>query len=70
MLGSLSTLGWALPKTVLMVNLRHAACICLGSANLAAVILTEKGLDIIVESLTMGRITYGNTVKYIKVGIV
>ncbi|CAH0051087.1 unnamed protein product, partial [Clonostachys solani] len=32
----------------------------------ADLILTEKGLDIIVESVRVGRITYGNTIKYIK----
>lgn len=33
----------------------------------ADLILTEKGLGIIVASVKMGRITHGNTVKYIKV---
>ncbi|KJF61014.1 magnesium-translocating P-type ATPase [Coccidioides immitis RS] len=32
----------------------------------ADVILTEKGLNIIVDAVTMGRVTYGNTIKYIK----
>ncbi|KAI1971192.1 hypothetical protein LOZ53_004490 [Ophidiomyces ophidiicola] len=32
----------------------------------ADVILTEKGLNIIVGAVTMGRVTYGNTIKYIK----
>lgn len=35
----------------------------------ADVILTEKGLGIIVTSVTTGRLTHGNTIKYIKVGI-
>lgn len=33
----------------------------------ADLILTEKGLSIIVQSVTLGRITHGNTIKYIKV---
>ncbi|KAF8247657.1 MG transport ATPase [Wilcoxina mikolae CBS 423.85] len=32
----------------------------------ADVILLEKGLEIIVECVTMGRVTHGNTIKYIK----
>ncbi|CAI6094640.1 unnamed protein product [Clonostachys chloroleuca] len=32
----------------------------------ADLILTEKGLSTIVESITLGRITHGNTMKYIK----
>ncbi|RSL42897.1 hypothetical protein CEP54_015307 [Fusarium duplospermum] len=32
----------------------------------ADLILTEKGLLIIVQSVTLGRITHGNTIKYLK----
>ncbi|PGH09694.1 magnesium-translocating P-type ATPase [Polytolypa hystricis UAMH7299] len=32
----------------------------------ADVILTEKALDIVADSVTIGRVTYGNTIKYIK----
>ncbi|KAL4728709.1 hypothetical protein ACLX1H_003108 [Fusarium chlamydosporum] len=32
----------------------------------ADIIMTEKGLSIIVESVVLGRITHGNTIKYIK----
>ncbi|KAL1998886.1 hypothetical protein VTN02DRAFT_5423 [Thermoascus thermophilus] len=32
----------------------------------ADVILTEKALDIIVDCVTTGRVTHGNTIKYIK----
>ncbi|KAJ6438171.1 Mg-transporting ATPase [Purpureocillium lavendulum] len=32
----------------------------------ADMILTEKGLDIIVSSVRIGRLTHGNTIKYIK----
>ncbi|EEU35989.1 uncharacterized protein NECHADRAFT_49652 [Fusarium vanettenii 77-13-4] len=32
----------------------------------ADLILTEKGLSIIVQSVTLGRITHGNTIKYLK----
>ncbi|WZH39163.1 PMR1-Ca++-transporting P-type ATPase located in Golgi [Fusarium acuminatum] len=32
----------------------------------ADLILTEKGLSIIVQSVILGRITHGNTIKYIK----
>ncbi|VUC24019.1 unnamed protein product [Clonostachys rosea] len=32
----------------------------------ADLILTEKGLSTIVDSITLGRITHGNTIKYIK----
>lgn len=35
----------------------------------ADLILTEKGLAIIVDSVTVGRITHGNTIKYIKAGL-
>ena len=34
----------------------------------ADLILTEKGLSIIVDSVRIGRTTHGNTIKYIKVG--
>jgi P-type Mg2+ transporter len=34
--------------------------------DLQLVILTEKQLGIIVDSVTIGRITHGNTIKYIK----
>lgn len=34
----------------------------------ADLILTEKGLGIIVSSVRIGRVTHGNTIKYIKVG--
>lgn len=33
------------------------------------VILTEKDLRVLVDAITTGRITHGNTVKYIKVNI-
>ena len=33
----------------------------------ADLILTEKGLDIVVSSVRVGRLTHGNTIKYIKV---
>lgn len=32
----------------------------------ADIVLTEKGLDIMVTSVTTGRLTHGNTIKYIK----
>lgn len=32
----------------------------------ADLILTEKGLDIVVSSVRVGRLTHGNTIKYIK----
>uniref|UniRef100_A0A0B7KSI2 Magnesium-transporting ATPase, P-type 1 n=1 Tax=Bionectria ochroleuca TaxID=29856 RepID=A0A0B7KSI2_BIOOC len=32
----------------------------------ADLVLTEKGLGIIVDSVTVGRVTHGNTIKYIK----
>ncbi|KAM6516733.1 hypothetical protein FALCPG4_014906 [Fusarium falciforme] len=32
----------------------------------ADLILTEKGLSIVVQSVTLGRITHGNTIKYLK----
>ncbi|KAH7110047.1 HAD-like domain-containing protein [Dactylonectria estremocensis] len=32
----------------------------------ADLVLTEKGLDIIVDSVTVGRVTHGNTIEYIK----
>jgi Mg2+-importing ATPase len=56
----------ALRKADVGISVDSGASVAKDCADL---ILTEKGLGIIVTSVTTGRITHGNTIKYIKVSI-
>lgn len=55
----------ALRKADVGISVDSGASVAKDCADL---ILTEKGLGIIVTSVTTGRLTHGNTIKYIKVG--
>lgn len=54
----------ALRKADVGISVDGGASVAKDCADL---ILTEKGLGIIVTSVTTGRLTHGNTIKYIKV---
>lgn len=54
----------ALRKADVGISVDSGASVAKDCADL---ILTEKGLGIIVTSVTTGRLTHGNTIKYIKV---
>ena len=53
----------ALRKADVGISVDSGASVAKDCADL---ILTEKGLGIIVSSVTVGRLTHGNTIKYIK----
>ncbi|KAK2594081.1 hypothetical protein QQS21_008230 [Conoideocrella luteorostrata] len=53
----------ALRKADVGISVDSGASVAKDCADL---VLTEKGLDIMVTSVTTGRLTHGNTIKYIK----
>lgn len=56
----------ALRRADVGISVDSGTSVAKGCADL---ILAEKGLGLIVDSVKTGRITHGNTIKYIKVGL-